>query len=83
MKIVPYTDIKPTHIDNDKAKGIAAALSLARMTVRTISACGSLRSPRQAILRNTRTTGNMKFSFIPGRVKFTARANGPLSKPVI
>jgi quercetin dioxygenase-like cupin family protein len=30
MKIMPYTDIIPTHIDNDKAKGIAARVVIGK-----------------------------------------------------
>jgi quercetin dioxygenase-like cupin family protein len=30
MKIMPYTDVKPTLIDNDKAKGIAARVVIGK-----------------------------------------------------
>jgi quercetin dioxygenase-like cupin family protein len=30
MKIIPYTDVKPTLIDNDKAKGIAARVVIGK-----------------------------------------------------
>jgi len=30
MKIMPYTDIKPTHIDNDVAKGVDARVVIGK-----------------------------------------------------
>jgi quercetin dioxygenase-like cupin family protein len=30
MKIIPYTDIKPTYIDNDQAKGIAGRVAIGK-----------------------------------------------------
>ena len=42
MKILKYSEVKPTHFESDEAKGVAAALWLVRKRAQVISVCGYL-----------------------------------------